>query len=68
MWLTWQVWNLETTLPIQTLTRHEASVHSVALQGDLLFSASEDKDVKVPKMVLVQFFFSMISKTFALIV
>ena len=42
-----QVWNLETMLPIQTLIRHEAAVLSVALQGDLLLSGSEDNDVKV---------------------
>ena len=34
-------------LPIQTLIRHEAAVLSVALQGDLLLSGSEDNDVKV---------------------
>lgn len=34
-------------LPIQTLIRHEATVHSIALQGDLLLSGSEDNDVKV---------------------
>ena len=42
-----QVWNLETMLPIQTLIRHEAAVLSIALQGDLLLSGSEDNDVKV---------------------
>ena len=38
-------------LPIQTLIRHEAAVHSVALQGDLLVSGSEDSDVKVSQGV-----------------
>ena len=34
-------------LPIQVLTRHEASVNCLAVYGNLIFTGSEDKDIKV---------------------
>ncbi len=40
---------METMLPIQTLIRHDGAIHCLALQGDLLLSGSEDKDVKVTR-------------------
>lgn len=44
-----QVWNLETMLPYQTLSRHEASVNCVVIHKDLLLSGSEDTEIKVFK-------------------
>ena len=34
-------------LPIQVLTRHEAGVNCLAVSGNLVFTGSEDKDIKV---------------------
>ncbi len=34
-------------LPIQVLTRHEAGVNCLAVYGNLVFTGSEDKDIKV---------------------
>ena len=34
-------------LPIQVLTRHEAGVNCLAVYGNLIFTGSEDKDIKV---------------------
>ncbi|XP_065057671.1 E3 ubiquitin-protein ligase TRAF7-like [Rhopilema esculentum] len=42
-----QVWDLAKLLPIQVLSRHEASVNCVTLRGDMLFSGSEDREIKV---------------------
>lgn len=43
------IWDLENMLPIQVLTRHEASVNCLAVYGNLIFTGSEDKDIKVYK-------------------
>ena len=42
-----QVWNLENTLPIQCLQRHEKCVNALALWKDTLYSGSEDTEIKV---------------------
>ena len=42
-----QIWDLENMLPIQVLTRHEAGVNCLAVYGNLVFTGSEDKDIKV---------------------
>jgi hypothetical protein len=42
-----QVWNLENLLPIQSLSRHEGSVNALVLHGDLLFTGSDDSEIKV---------------------
>eukprot|EP00794_Sanderia_malayensis_P000342 gene342-975_t len=42
-----QVWDIFKLLPIQVLKRHEASVNCVALRGNLLYSGSEDMEIKV---------------------
>ena len=34
-------------IPIQTLSRHEASVNCVVIHRDLLLSGSEDTEIKV---------------------
>ncbi|CAH3151091.1 unnamed protein product [Porites evermanni] len=44
-----QVWNLDTMLPMQTLSRHEGSVNCVVIHKDLLLSGSEDMEIKVFK-------------------
>lgn len=44
-----QVWNLDTMLPMQTLSRHEGSVNCVIIHKDLLLSGSEDMEIKVFK-------------------
>ncbi|CAB3981639.1 E3 ubiquitin- ligase TRAF7-like [Paramuricea clavata] len=43
------IWDLENMLPIQVLTRHEAGVNCLAVYGNLVFTGSEDKDIKVYK-------------------
>lgn len=42
-----QVWNLDTMLPMQTLSRHEGSVNCVVIHKDMLLSGSEDMEIKV---------------------
>jgi len=42
-----QVWDVAKLLPIQVLSRHEASVNCVTLRGNFLFSGSEDREIKV---------------------
>ncbi|ESO82888.1 hypothetical protein LOTGIDRAFT_108875 [Lottia gigantea] len=42
-----QMWNLETFLPIQTLSRHQGSVNTLALYGNMLLTGSDDKEIKV---------------------
>ena len=42
-----QIWNLENNLIVQTLQRHNGSVNSIFWHGNLLFSGSADKTVKV---------------------
>ncbi|XP_071091952.1 E3 ubiquitin-protein ligase TRAF7-like isoform X1 [Haliotis cracherodii] len=42
-----QLWSLEKMLPIQTLSRHQASVNSLTLYGNILLSGSEDHEIKV---------------------
>ena len=42
-----QIWNLDTMLPMQTLSRHEGSVNCVVIHKDLLLSGSEDMEIKV---------------------
>jgi len=44
-----QIWNLDTMLPMQTLSRHEGSVNCVVIHKDLLLSGSEDMEIKVFK-------------------
>ena len=44
---TFQIWNLDTMLPMQTLSRHEGSVNCVVIHKDLLLSGSEDMEIKV---------------------
>jgi len=39
-------------LPIQVLSRHEGSVNCMALSGDMLFTGSEDKEIKVGNALL----------------
>ena len=45
--LLFKVWNLDTMLPMQTLSRHEGSVNCVVIHKDLLLSGSEDMEIKV---------------------
>ncbi|XP_041376472.1 E3 ubiquitin-protein ligase TRAF7-like isoform X2 [Gigantopelta aegis] len=42
-----QIWGVEKLLPVQTLQRHQASVNSLALFGNLLLSGSTDHEIKV---------------------
>lgn len=42
-----QVWSLEKMLPIQTLQRHNDSVNTLMVNGDLLLTGSEDTEIKV---------------------
>ncbi|XP_025115134.1 E3 ubiquitin-protein ligase TRAF7-like isoform X2 [Pomacea canaliculata] len=41
------IWNLETMLPIQTLSRHQGQVNTLALCGNYVLSGSEDHEIKV---------------------
>ena len=41
-------------LPIQSLQRHDGSVNTLLLYGDFLFSGSEDKEIKVEKLLYLQ--------------
>jgi E3 ubiquitin-protein ligase TRAF7 len=45
-------------LPIQVLTRHEAGVNCLAVYGNLVFTGSEDKDIKVSLTMLEMFLVS----------
>ena len=47
-----KIWDLENMLPIQVLTRHEAGVNCLAVYGNLIFTGSEDKDIKVKSSAL----------------
>ncbi|XP_066917138.1 E3 ubiquitin-protein ligase TRAF7-like [Clytia hemisphaerica] len=42
-----QLWDMMKLLPIQVLSRHEGSVNCMALSGDMIFTGSEDKEIKV---------------------
>ena len=42
-----QVWNLETFLPIQSLSRHQGGVNALAICGNVVLSGSEDHEIKV---------------------
>lgn len=44
---TTQLWDLVKLLPVQVLSRHEGSVNTMALRGDMLFTGSDDKEIKV---------------------
>ncbi|XP_071957640.1 E3 ubiquitin-protein ligase TRAF7-like isoform X1 [Antedon mediterranea] len=44
-----QIWNLENFLPLQTLSRHEGGVNALALKNGLLFTGSDDKEIKIFK-------------------
>ncbi|XP_033110153.1 E3 ubiquitin-protein ligase TRAF7-like [Anneissia japonica] len=44
-----QIWNLENFLPLQTLSRHEGGVNALALNNGLLFTGSDDKEIKIFK-------------------
>ena len=50
-----QIWNLENMLPIQTLQRHEGSVNTLILHGDYLLSGSEDREIKVLNLLLLNY-------------
>lgn len=41
------VWNMETMLPIQVLSRHQGAVNALAICGNLVLSGSEDHEIKV---------------------
>lgn len=47
------MWNLDTMLPMQTLSRHEGSVNCVVIHKDMLLSGSEDMEIKVCLLVLL---------------
>ncbi|XP_065183160.1 E3 ubiquitin-protein ligase TRAF7-like [Sycon ciliatum] len=47
---TLQVWDLEKALPYQILQRHESCVNTILVRSDLLFSGSDDKEIKVFKL------------------
>ncbi|KAL4234254.1 hypothetical protein ACF0H5_005904 [Mactra antiquata] len=53
------IWNLENMLPIQTLQRHEGSVNALVVQGDFLFSGSEDHEIKVFRYFQMQMGFGV---------
>ena len=40
-------------LPIQTLQRHNDSVNTLVVSGDLLMSGSEDSEIKVSESVIL---------------
>ncbi|XP_065650085.1 E3 ubiquitin-protein ligase TRAF7 isoform X2 [Hydra vulgaris] len=42
-----QLWDLVKLLPVQILSRHEGSVNCMTLRGDMLFTGSEDQEIKV---------------------
>lgn len=42
-----QLWDMIKQLPVQVLSRHEGSVNCMTLRGDMLFTGSEDKEIKV---------------------
>jgi len=44
---TTQLWDLVKLLPVQVLSRHEGSVNTMALRGYMLFTGSDDKEIKV---------------------
>ncbi|KAK2144505.1 hypothetical protein LSH36_750g01001 [Paralvinella palmiformis] len=49
-----QLWSLENYLPIQSLSRHEASVNHVIIHNDLVLSGSEDTEIKLFKYFKMQ--------------
>lgn len=53
-----QIWNLENFLPIHALRRHEGSVNTIALRGDILLSGSEDREIKIFKHFQMQMGFA----------
>ena len=54
--LLFKVWNLDTMLPMQTLSRHEGSVNCVVIHKDLLLSGSEDMEIKVSILLNINLF------------
>ncbi|XP_072169667.1 uncharacterized protein [Diadema setosum] len=44
-----RIFNLENFLSLQVLSRHQGSVNAIALRNGLLFTGSEDKDIKIFK-------------------
>ncbi|XP_022110487.1 E3 ubiquitin-protein ligase TRAF7-like isoform X2 [Acanthaster planci] len=44
-----QIWDLQNFLSLQVLSRHQGSVNAIALCHSLLFTASEDKEIKIFK-------------------
>ncbi|XP_071958318.1 uncharacterized protein [Antedon mediterranea] len=44
-----KVWNLENFLKLQSLSRHEGSINALTLHNGLLFTGSEDKEIKIFK-------------------
>ena len=45
-----QIWDLEKALPYQILQRHESCVNTLLVRNDLLFSGSDDKEIKVREL------------------
>ncbi|XP_063950908.1 E3 ubiquitin-protein ligase TRAF7-like isoform X1 [Lytechinus pictus] len=43
------IFNLENFLSLQVLSRHQGSINAIALRNGLLFTGSEDKDIKIFK-------------------
>ncbi|XP_072013775.1 E3 ubiquitin-protein ligase TRAF7-like isoform X3 [Amphiura filiformis] len=44
-----RIWNLENFLSLQVLSRHQGSVNAITLKNGLLFTGSEDKEIKIFK-------------------
>ncbi|XP_033110036.1 E3 ubiquitin-protein ligase TRAF7-like isoform X2 [Anneissia japonica] len=44
-----KIWNLENFLKLQSLSRHEGSINALTLHNGLLFTGSEDKEIKIFK-------------------
>ncbi|XP_038067895.1 E3 ubiquitin-protein ligase TRAF7-like isoform X2 [Patiria miniata] len=44
-----QIWDLQNFLSLQVLSRHQGSVNAIVLCHSLLFTASEDKEIKIFK-------------------
>ncbi|XP_011670541.1 E3 ubiquitin-protein ligase TRAF7 isoform X2 [Strongylocentrotus purpuratus] len=44
-----RIFNLENFLSLQVLSRHQGSINAISLRNGLLFTGSEDKDIKIFK-------------------
>jgi hypothetical protein len=47
-----KVWNMDTFLPIQNLSRHQGGVNALCLCGNMVFSGAEDHEIKVHFMLI----------------